>query len=69
MPSICSLVFVPFFAIGIVVSSLRLDGNEFAANKPNIIIIYVDDLGYADIGPLGQPNRKRRTWIVWPRKG
>ncbi len=58
MPSICSLVFVPFFAIGIVVSSLRLDGNEFAANKPNIIIIYVDDLGYADIGPFGATKQK-----------
>ncbi len=58
MPSICSLVFVPFFAIGIVVSSLRLDGNEFAANKPNIIIIYVDDLGYADIGPFWATKQK-----------
>ncbi len=58
MPSICSLVLVPFFAIGIVVSSLRLDGNEFATDKPNIIIIYVDDLGYADIGPFGATKQK-----------
>jgi arylsulfatase A len=25
----------------------------FAAEKPNFIIINIDDLGYADIGPFG----------------
>ena len=24
-----------------------------AADKPNFILIFVDDLGYADIGPFG----------------
>src|SRR2546430_1618715 len=28
------------------------------ASKPNFIIINIDDLGYADIGPYGSNNRK-----------
>ena len=31
-------------------------GQASAASKPNIIIINVDDLGYADIGPYGSDN-------------
>ena len=28
-----------------------------AATKPNFIVINIDDLGYADIGPFGSNNR------------
>ena len=44
-----SLVAIFFFAL---TSSL------FPATKPNIIILYVDDLGYADIGPFGATKQK-----------
>ena len=36
------------FSLLLTVSSL------LAADKPNIILIMVDDLGYADISPYGQ---------------
>ena len=30
----------------------------FAATKPNIVILFIDDLGYADIGPFGATKQK-----------
>lgn len=39
----------------LIVVVLLLAGSAFAQNrKPNIILIYADDLGYGDIGPFGQ---------------
>ena len=29
-----------------------------AADKPNIIIIFIDDMGYADIGPFGATKQR-----------
>ena len=26
--------------------------------RPNVVIIYIDDLGYADIGPFGATKQK-----------
>lgn len=34
-----------------------LCAHAFAESKPNFIIINIDDLGYADIGPFGSTNR------------
>lgn len=28
------------------------------AKKPNVVIIFIDDLGYADIGPFGATKQK-----------
>jgi len=28
------------------------------ASKPNIVVIFIDDLGYADIGPYGATKQK-----------
>ena len=43
-----------------------------AQRLPNVIIVYADDLGYADIGPfstrLARPARERRTSIGWRRR-
>jgi arylsulfatase A-like enzyme len=30
----------------------------FAADKPNVVVIFIDDLGYADIGPFGATKQK-----------
>ena len=32
---------------------------DTAGGKPNIVLIFVDDMGYADIGPFG--NKELRT--------
>lgn len=37
-------------------SSVSIQGAESA--KPNVVIIYIDDLGYADIGPFGATKQK-----------
>ncbi len=39
-------------AIGIAYGALALV-SEASASTPNIIVIFMDDLGYADIGPFG----------------
>src|SRR4051812_28090151 len=45
------------FGLLIVCSALLLSTNTlFAADPPNVVIIYADDLGYADIGPFGGQN-------------
>jgi arylsulfatase A len=32
--------------------------SAFAAGKPNVVIIFIDDMGYADIGPFGATKQK-----------
>jgi arylsulfatase A len=29
----------------------------FANDKPNIVVIFIDDMGYGDIGPFGSKNK------------
>ena len=36
-----------------VLAYLGLCTNAFAQDKPNILLIVADDLGYSDIGPFG----------------
>ena len=33
-------------------------GTSFAADKPNFIVINIDDLGYGDIGPFGAKQNR-----------
>jgi arylsulfatase A len=33
-------------------------GAAFAADKPNVVIIFMDDMGYGDIGPYGATKQK-----------
>ncbi len=39
------------------------------ARLPNVVVIFIDDMGYGDIGPFGVRGTRRRTWIAWPAKG
>ena len=48
---ICSLPFIGVFLAAAVLPARATDV------KPNIVIINIDDLGYADIGPFGSNNR------------
>ncbi len=46
-------------SILILLSSIALLGHALAEAKPNIVLIFIDDMGYADIGPFG--NKVVRT--------
>ena len=42
------------FVSGLVLSVLSAAGRETNSDRPpNIVIIFIDDMGYADIGPFG----------------
>ena len=38
------------------------------SQKPNVIIIFNDDMGYADVGCYGARKSKRRVLIGWPKR-
>ncbi len=49
-PTICWMFFAAIFSL------FSLNQNVLPAaeaSKPNIVVIYIDDMGYADIGPFG----------------
>ena len=48
------------FQFAMVLSLLAPLGSARAAEepKPNIVVIFIDDLGYADIGPFGATKQK-----------
>ncbi len=45
------------FGLWILLGSVPLFGAE-PSKKPNIVVIFIDDLGYADIGPFGATKQK-----------
>lgn len=43
--------------------------NLSAATKPNIVVIFIDDMGYADIGPFGATKQKTPALDQMAREG
>lgn len=41
-----------------VISSLVLFNAAYAQEKPNVLIIYIDDMGYGDLSCFGNPDIK-----------
>lgn len=46
------------FALSSLFLLLTLDTDIYAATKPNVIVIYADDLGYGDLACFGHPTIK-----------
>ena len=44
------------FLIGVVTLFLVAENAAAQASRPNIVVIFADDLGYGDIGAFGAPN-------------
>ena len=38
------------------------------ARPPNVVVIFIDDMGYGDIGPFGATKQRTPTWTGWPRR-
>jgi len=38
-----------------------------SADRPNVVLIVTDDVGYSDIGSYGAPDIRRPTSTVWRR--
>ena len=47
------------FNIVALLSVLSVTWPAGAAVRPNLVVIFIDDMGYADIGPFG--SKKQRT--------
>jgi arylsulfatase A-like enzyme len=48
-----ALSFFVFLSIGPRADAADRLGSDKSSNSPNIVIIFIDDMGYADIGPFG----------------
>ena len=51
----------------LLAGGLALGTTVFAQDKPNIIVILADDLGFSDLGCYGG-EIKRPYWTRWQRK-
>ncbi len=52
-----------------LLNALLLGVAATAATKPNVVIIFIDDMGYADIGPFGATKQKTPNLDRMAREG
>ena len=46
------------FLIGGVLLVAMLEGRTASQSKPNVILVFIDDMGWADFSCFGNPNAK-----------
>ncbi len=49
---------VPFRIAFLVLSAMLATVTRSAADQPNVVVIFIDDLGYGDVGPFGATVQK-----------
>lgn len=54
----CRIVFQVFFISALILGCKKTDDRPKSQEKPNVLIILTDDLGYGDISSFGQENYK-----------
>ncbi|HEX3147521.1 MAG TPA: sulfatase [Gemmataceae bacterium] len=52
------MIRIPLATVVLLTLCLFSPANAVGETKPNIVIIFIDDLGYADIGPFGATKQK-----------
>ena len=54
-----NLFCTPFLAcLALLVAQWNVSFAREQTSKPNFVVIFIDDLGYADIGPFGATRQK-----------
>ena len=55
--------------IALLFAALLAATASAAERSPNFVIIYIDDMGYGDIGPFGaQGYADAESWTEWPTR-
>jgi arylsulfatase A-like enzyme len=70
MNSTTSTFRIAFAAVSLLASPVMLDAADAPrSSKPNMVIIFIDDMGYGDIGPFGATKQKTPNLDRMAREG